>query len=224
MIVRIQLRSPGRAVAAALVLASTACMPRLAPLAGAPVPTSKLQRASLAPGHRKLVFTWELDDREMSGRGDGAARIASPDTARLDFILAGGYGSGAAVLIGDAVQTPPNVTGGDLIRRLIPPPPMLWAALGRTALPNLPDTVIRVEGTTLRADVGRPVAWRLTFHGDTLFRAERVDGGRVAEWVERSDSAHIRYRNEGSRRSLKLTITRSDEVPGFDSSIWRFDR
>jgi hypothetical protein len=188
------------------------------------VPAGRLPRTTLKPGHRKLVFNWELDDREMSGRGEGAAQIASPDSARFDFILAGGYGSGAAILVNDTVQTPPNVTGGDLMRRLVPPAPMLWAALGRAALPNLPDTVIRVEGTTLRADVGLPVAWRLTFHGDTLFRAERVNGGRVAEWVERSDSAHIRYRNEGSRRSLRLTITRSDEVSGFDASIWRFDR
>ncbi|MGE5098562.1 MAG: hypothetical protein ACM3SX_01115 [Deltaproteobacteria bacterium] len=212
------------AVAAGALLIATACMPRLSPLSGVPVPTGRLPRASVAPGHHKLVFNWELDDREMSGRGEGAARIASPDTARFDFILAGGNGSGAAILIGDTVQTPSHVTGGDLIRRLVPSPPMLWAALGRSALPNLPDTVIRVEGSTLRADVGRPVAWRLTFHGDTLVRAERVAGGRVAEWVERSDSAHIQYRNEGSHRSLKLTITRSDEVPGFDASIWRFDR
>src|SRR5947209_3545966 len=94
-----------KAGAVAMVLASAACMPRLTPLAGTPVPATKLPRATLAAGHRKLVFNWELDDREMSGRGDGAARIASPDTARLDFILSGGYGSGAAVLIDDAVQT-----------------------------------------------------------------------------------------------------------------------
>jgi len=213
-----------RAILGGMLLAAACMPPRLAPLSGVPVPSERLPRATLAPGHRKLVFNWELDDREMSGRGEGAARIATPDTARLDFVLAGGYGSGAAVLLGDALQMPPNVTGGDLIRRLMPPPPLLWAALGRSALPNLPDTVIRVEGTTLRADVGRPVAWRLTFRGDTLVRAERVDGGRVAEWVERSDSTHIRYRNEGSRRSLRLTITRSEEVPGFDASIWRFDR
>ena len=211
-------------LAGALLIAAGCVPPKLTPLSGTPVPDAKLPRASVPVGHHKLVFNWELDDREMSGRGEGAARIASPDTARLDFVLAGGYGSGAAILLGDVVQTPPNMTGGDFMRRLIPPAPMLWAALGRAALPNLPDTVIRVEGTTLRADVGQPVAWRLTFHGDTLFRAERVAGGRVAEWVERTDSAHVRYRNEGSRRSLKLTITRRDEVPAFDASIWRFDR
>jgi predicted Ser/Thr protein kinase len=96
--------------------------------------------------------------------------------------------------------------------------------LGRVALPNLPDTVIRVEGTTLRADIGRPIAWRVSFHGDSLFRVERVQGDRVAEWVDRSDPSHIQYRNESARRSVQLTITRTEDVGEFDASIWRFDR
>lgn len=205
----------------ALVPLLAACAPRLTPLIGAPLPVERLPRTTLTPGHHKVVFNWELDDREMSGRGEGAARIASPDSARLDFFIGGGLG-GAAVLIGDSLRTP----GGDMIRRLIPPPTLLWAALGRVALPNLPDTVVRVEGPTVRADIGRPVAWRLSFHGDTLVRAERVDGGRVVEWVERTGErgSHIRYRDESGRRSLQLTVTRTDEVPEFDASIWRFDR
>jgi hypothetical protein len=198
----------------------TACAPRLTPLTGVPAPARRLPRTTLAPGHRKIVFTWSLDDRDLSGRGDGVARIAAPDSARLDFFLAGGFGSGSAVLIGDSLRTP----GGDLARRLVPPTPLLWAVLGRVALPNLPDTVIRVEGIALRADVGRPVAWRLTFHGDSLVRAERVNGGRVAEWVERTDSSHVLYHNASARRTLRLTVSRTDEVPEFDASIWRFDR
>jgi hypothetical protein len=88
-------------------------------------------------------------------------------------------------------------------------------------LPNLPDTVIRGEGTNVRADVGRPVSWRLTFHGDSLVRVERVDGDRVLEWVDRTDPKHVSYRNTTARRSLVLTITRMDEVSSFDASIWR---
>jgi hypothetical protein len=199
-------------------------MPRLKPLSGTPVPASQLPRSTLPSGRHKLVFDWELGDRDLNGKGEGVARIAAPDSARLDFFLAGGMGGGAAILLGDSIVFPAKVVGGDMVKRIVPPPPLLWAALGRVALPNLPDTVIRSEGTTLRADVGRPVAWRLTFQGDTLARAERVDNGRVAEWIERADSQHIRYRNEGSRRSLKLTITRIEEAPPFDASIWRFDR
>jgi len=208
-----------RVVALCAIASVVACVPRLSPLSGAPVPNDRLPRSTVPTGHHKIVFTWELDDRDMSGRGDGVARVAWPDSARLDFFLAGGFGSGAAILIGDSLQAP----GPDLIRRIVPPPPLLWAALGRVALPNVRDTVIRVQDSTLQADVGQPVAWRLTFRGDTLVRAERVDGNRVLEWVERSGT-HIRYRNETSRRSLALTITRMDEVSDFDASTWRFDR
>ena len=201
------------------MLGAIACAPRLPPLTGVPAP-ARLPRAQLRPGHWRIVFNWELSDREISSRGEGAARIASPDSARLDFFLAGGFGGGAAVLIGDSVQLP----GGDLVHRLVPPPPLLWAALGRLATPPLADTVVRAEGSTLRADLGRPVAWRVTFHGDTLVRVERADKDRVEEWVERADSAHVQYRQERARRSLRLTVTRSEEVPAFDATIWSLPR
>jgi len=207
-------------LAAAAVISVTGCTPKLKPLSGAPVPAERLPRASIAPGHRKVVFNWELRDQDVDTRGEGAARIAAPDSVRLDFFLGGGIGGGAAVLIQDSLQ----VSGGESARRLVPPPTLLWAALGRVALPNLPDTVIRIEEGTLRADIGRPVAWRLSFRGDSLVRVERVAGGRVAEWIDRSNPSHVRYRDEGARRSLQLTITRTDEVPEFDASIWRIDR
>lgn len=209
-----------RARLAAAALAIAACVPHLAPLTGTPLPASALPRPGMPPGRAKIIFNWELQDRETTTRGEGAASVAAPDSARLDFFLAGGFGHGAALLIGDSLQAP----GGDFIRKLVPPPPMLWAALGRLALPNLPDTVIRGEGTSIRADVGRPVSWRLTFHGDSLIRAERVDGDRVLEWVDRTDPKHVSYRNTAARRSLQLTITRTEEVSRFDASTWRLDR
>jgi hypothetical protein len=212
-----------RILAFVLAAAVVACVPRLSPLTGVEAPANRLPATGIPRGHRKIVFTWEMSDREMSARGDGAARIASPDSARLDFFLAGGFGQGGAVLIGDSLRLPGGLAA-DLARRLIPPPTLLWAVLGRVALPNLPDTVIRVEGTTLRADIGNPVQWRLTFRGDTLSRAERVSGGRVQEWADRSEPGHLHYRNEADRRSLQLVITRTEEVSEFDASIWRFDR
>ena len=218
---KIKLSAAGvRITLVATAIGAAACVPHLSPLSGTTLPASALPRPTMPPGRAKIVFNWELQDRETTTRGEGAARVAFPDSARLDFFLAGGIAGGGAVLIGDSLQAP----GGDFIRKLIPPPPMLWAALGRLALPNLPDTVIRGEGTSVRADIGRPVNWRLTFHGDTLVRVERVDGDRVLEWVDRSDPKHVSYRNTVARRSLQLTITRTDEVPSFDASIWRLDR
>jgi len=180
------------------------------------VPARSLPTGAIPPAHQKLVFRWELRDADMATRGDGVARIASPDSVRLDFFLGGGFGGGAAVLIGDSLQVP----GPDMARRLVPPRPLLWAALGRLDVPAERDTVVRVDGGLLRADIGAPARWRVTFRGDTLSRLERIEGGRVQEWVERGDGGAVRYRNESSRRTLSLVIQRTDAVPAFDPSIW----
>ncbi len=209
-------------LAGAALVGMVACRPpRLTPLTGDLVAPTRLPRAAIARGHHHIVFNWEVSQYTMATRGEGSARIAAPDSARLDFFLNGGIYAGGVVLVGDSLRTPPN---GDAPAGLIPSATLLWATLGRVALPNLPDTVIRVEGVTLRADIGRPVAWRLSFHGDSLFRVERVQGDRVAEWVDRSDPSHIKYRNEGSRRTVQLTVTKSEDGGEFDAAIWRFDR
>ena len=202
------------AIALVALAPPAACAPRLRPLTGAPAP-AVLPAATLPPGHRRVLFDWVLEDREISARGEGVARVASPDSARLDLFVAGGFGSGGAVLLGDSLRLP----GGDLVRRFVPPPPLLWATMGRVAIPALTDTSARVDGGFLRVDIGSPVAWRLTFRSDSLVRLERVGGGRVVEWVERSGST-VRYQNAPARRVLLLTIKRVEEVPPFDASIW----
>ena len=190
--------------------------PRIVPLQGAPQPARSLPSGIVPPAHQKLVFRWEMRDADMATRGDGVARIASPDSVRLDFFLGGGLGVGAAVMIGDSLQVP----GPDAARKLVPPRPLLWAALGRLDVPAERDTVVRVDGTVLRADIGAPVRWRVTFQGDTLTRLERIEGGRLQEWVERGAGGAVRYRNEGTRRTLSLDIQRTDAVAPFDPSIW----
>jgi hypothetical protein len=213
---RVSLRSYHLSVLVALLAAG--CAPRLTPLPGTSVPAVALPRAELAPGSQRIVFRWELEDPDMVARGDGAARVTAPDSVRLDFFLAGGLASGAAVLIGQELRVPS--TAAAVSRRLVPPPPMLWATLGRLAVPVMRDTVVRVDGDTLRADIGAPIAWRVTFVRDTLRRIERVDGARVVEWVQRLPDGRLRYRHEVNRRQLDLTITRTDRISGFDSAIW----
>lgn len=202
---------------AIVLMAVAGCAPpRVAALPGALAPVQQLPRGTLPDGRRQIVFRWELRDGDISARGDGVARIASPDSVRLDFFLGGGFGSGTSVLIGDSLQVP----GPDMVRKLVPPRALLWASLGRFDVPPERDTVVRVDGAVLRADIGSPVHWRATFRGDTLTRLERVDGGRLQEWVERSVDQKVQYRNEAARRSLSLVIQRSDAVAPFDPSIW----
>jgi hypothetical protein len=99
---------------------------------------------------------------------------------------------------------------------------MLWAALGRLALPPATDTTVRLENGVLRADVGVPPAWRVTFRGDTLLRLDRVSGDRVVEWVERLSPDRVRYRHETARRDLILVMQRVvEETSPFDATIWR---
>ncbi len=208
-----------RRALALVTIGVTACAPpRVSALPGADVAPARLPRGLGLEGRRKIIFQWEMHDADIVARGDGVARVASPDSVRMDFFLAGGFGSGAAILIGDSLQVP----GPDLVRRLVPPRPLLWAAFGRLAIPAEPDTVVRVDGAILRADIGSPTRWRVTFMGDTLTRLERVDGGRRQEWVERSTDQKVQYRNEAARRSLSLVIQRIDGVPAFDPAIWRF--
>ena len=209
-----------RRVAVVALLSATvaACAPRLGALPGEAGPAT-VPGAELPRGHHQVNFQWEYVDPDMSGQGEGVARVASPDSVRLDFFLAGGLVSGGAVLIDDSLELP----GVELTRRLIPPPTMLWGALGRTRLPVTRDTAIRRDGELLRADFGRPVSWRATFRRDSLVRLEHVEGGRVVEWVDRGTGTDLEYRQEVARRTLTLHITRVDDVTAFDASIWHID-
>jgi len=161
------------------------------------------------------VFKWDYEEGEIAARGDGAVRTAAPDSARLDFFLGGGLGAGAAVLIGDSLRSPHT----ELARRYIPPTPMMWAALGRLAIPALPDTVVRIDGNLLRADVGRPVQWRVTIREDTLVALEHISGGKITESVTRGPLGVLTYRAPAARRRLELTVLR-DQPGSFDASIW----
>ena len=190
-----------------------ACVPRVPPLTGTPF-TQRLPATSLPPGHTRLVFRWEYGDPIFSARGEGVARISSPDSVRLDFFSDGNLGGGFAILIGERLTTPAN----DDASRYLPPVPLLWAALGRLQVAGQ-DTVALVAGDTLRADIGRGQIWRVAFAASSLVSLQRLDRNRLRESVRR-DSVVIAYRNFGSRRRLTLTILRRIADPPFDEAIW----
>jgi hypothetical protein len=170
----------------------------------------------LPTGHRTVAFRWEYVEENQLTRGDGAVRLASPDSARLDLFL-GGFGGGSAFLLGDSLiaPLPPGA------RKLVPPATMLWAAFGRLAVPAAADTTVRAEGELIRADIGSEPVWRATFSDGRLVRLEHIAGGRIVEWVER-EGARVRYTSNAAPRRLTLNITRDEASPPFDSSVWRF--
>ena len=197
------------------LIAAIACAPTAAPLKGVLAPDRSLPSLTLPGGHRHIVFKWDYEEGEVAARGDGSVRTAAPDSARLDFFLGGGLGAGAAILIGDSLRTP----HAELARRYIPPTPMMWAALGRLAIPALRDTVVRIDGDMLRADVGSPVQWRVAIHGDTLVGLEHISGGKIIESFARGSAGALTYEKPGARRRLRLTILR-DQPGSFDAAIW----
>ena len=200
---------------AILTLIVTGCAPTAAPLKGVLAPDRALPSIAMAGGHRHLVFRWDYQEGDIAARGDGSIRTAAPDSARLDFFLGGGLGAGGAILIGDSLRTP----HADLARRYIPPAPLMWAALGRLAIPALADTVVRVDGELTRADIGRPLQWRVAIRGDTLVELDHVSDGKITESLTRAANGTLTFHVPGARRTLQLTIIR--EEPGsFDASIW----
>lgn len=208
-----------------------ACTPSARPLTGT-ITRQALPATSVPPGNRQLSFTWKYKDDTFEAQGDGVVRVAGPNRARLDFFLKNGIGGGMAILDGDSLIIP----GIDLVRRFLPPLPLLWATLGRLAVPPTRDTVARVDGDTLRADLGMfrgadasqggASAWRVAFAGKVLARVERIDKGKVQEWVSRSlnesaGTGELHYVNESGRRSLSISVTETRNVEPFDEAIWR---
>jgi hypothetical protein len=102
-------------------------------------------------------------------------------------------------------------------------------------LPATTDTVARLDGDTLRADFGSlrgrdasaadGRAWRVSFVGQTLVRVERVEGGRVVEWITRrrnsSGQWDLQYVHEQAKRRLGIVVTDTSRVEAFDAAIFR---
>lgn len=207
-----------------------ACAPAARPLAGAPT-RAVLPPSAIPTVPTVLRFTWTYKDETFEANGDGAVRRQGPDRARLDFFLSNGMAGGYAILVGDSLTIP----GIDLVRRMLPPVPLLWASLGRLAVPMVQDTVARMDGDTLRADLGRlrggdaagadGRAWRVTFAGDRLVRVERIEDGKIIEWVQRVPGERgalgLQYVHERGKRRLAIAVSDTTIVEGFDDAIWR---
>jgi hypothetical protein len=170
----------------------------------------------LPPGYRRLIFGWEYKERLGSARGEGVARIAPPDSVRIDLFLDNGNSGGFVILIADSL----TALAQDEARRSLPPEPLLWAALGVVRV-TAADTIARQDGDTLRVEIGRDPTWRMAYGTRALGRMERITAGRIEQMVERSDSTRIVYRQPAAGRSLVLTIRRVIPESGFDAAIWR---
>lgn len=202
-------------LAAAGGAAACAAAPRAGPLTGVPVARA-VPETRLPPGYKRLIFGWEYKERMGSARGEGVARIAPPDSLRIDLFLENGSSGGYVILIGDSL----TALAQDEARRSLPPEPLLWATLGVVRV-TATDTVAMQDGDTLRVEIGREPRWRMMFGSAALDRMERIAAGRIEETVERKDSTRVVYRQPGAGRSLVLTIRRFIPETRFDAATWR---
>jgi hypothetical protein len=202
----------------AAALLTSACAPKLPPLINAtPVAAREpLPKIELPKHHQRIVFTWRLQDAELEIRGEGAARIAAPDSARIDLFVMGGLGSGSAFVIGDQMR----LEAPEALRRVLPPPAFLWAALGRFSIPAGADTLVARTDSGFTAEIGPSPRWRLTVRAGRVARLERAEGEKVVDRLDRQPDGALVYFHAPTRRRLTLSIARIDSVAPFDASVW----
>lgn len=211
---------------AAGVPALGACAARGRPV-DIPVAQSAVERAvrATAPSRPlRVVFDWELREREGRFSGRGVARIEPPYRARLDLFGPRGEGVLTAALVGDELRLPP---GAEEARVPIPPPALLWSVLGVFRPPPAELTAAAREDGRLRVEyAGVDGRWRFLLDGDRLVEAEWRGDGDALRRVETNGAAafgvpdDVVYRNYEAFRQLELDVDQVDEVDSFPAEIW----
>ena len=222
-----------RRAALYLAVSVLACAPRrpvaLVPDAAAGVGRDQVSRwiaASQPAGHQTIRFRWQLQDDRGAAGGRGTARVAAPDSVRLDVVGPLGAGRGAAVVVGDSAQwtDPP-----DIIERLVPSYPLMWAMFGVERMPP--------EDAALRgASDSAGTAWQWVAGPDTVsyvrrtsparLVAESRQAGRIVGRVEtelgpdgRPTTSRLTVPSVPAR--LTLTFTASAPSDSFPADLWR---
>lgn len=183
-------------------------------------------RGSVPRDRRILRFKWLFSDGEASMGGRGSVRIAPPDSLRFDVAGPWGMGSAAAVVIGESAAW---VQPQDIIARLLPNYPLMWAMFG-VARPPAAEAALR--GT---AD-STVIAWQAVDGADTVtymrvlgsaprLRAEVRQAGQVVGRVDAKlhpdgTPASARLSVPSVPARLDITIVAIESAPPFPLPVW----
>ena len=117
-----------------------------------------LVAANAPAGNRQIRFKFKFKDPKGKVGGRGAARIAAPDSLRLDMQGPFGLGKGAAMVNGDSTEW---IKGPDAIKRIVPDFRLMWSMLGFARPP--------AEGAALSvSESGDVTAWSYATAEDTV--------------------------------------------------------
>jgi hypothetical protein len=145
-------------------------------------------------------FTWLYQDEQASKGGRGSARIAVPDSLRIDFAGSLGIGKGSAMVVADSALWVIPVRSVD---ELVPGISLLWSVLGIARGPGDGDRLGGLEQT------GR-TAWQYANGSDTV-NYLRVEGDPITLFAEVRRAGRIIGRSQMTARTdgtpMKATLT-----------------
>jgi hypothetical protein len=133
----------GRFPYLALVVAACAAgpPPSLAPVGIGPIDRDRVQAFvdSTEPrGHRLSRFKWSFKDERSSTGGRGSARVAGPDSMRIDIAGPLGVGRASAFVLADSeIWVDPEKS----VKDMVPNYPLLWAMFSVAMGPSDSDAL-----------------------------------------------------------------------------------
>ena len=95
---------------------------------------------------------------------------------------------------------------------------------------HLSQPAVSIQVKKLEDHAGLPlfvlvVVTLLVWSAWQVARAERIEGGKVIEWMSRRRGAdgqwQLQYVHERGKRRLAIAVTDTTSVEGFDDAIWR---
>lgn len=209
----------------------TACPPSrlaVAPATGfsASTPAAFAEAArQTVPAQRQIIrISWRSDDGQLQLSGNGAARIAPPDSLRADIAATLGLGRATMILIGDQAASQPAA----VVDKVLPDRFALWAALGIMRAPTEMVTVERLEAAAR-------TVWRVTDQGGritifelasgSLVSVSREEAGRTTSQMrltrESGEVKRASLTDFGRNLRLEIEITGREPSDAFPPETWR---
>lgn len=224
--------SPRRSYLGVILAALLAgCGPKpqpVAPLAFAPASREAFAQAAAAtvpPQRLILRIGWKADDGRLELSGNGAVRIAPPDSLRLDVAAALGLGRSTMIMLGDVVTAQP----ANVVDQVLPDRFALWAAIGimrippgRISIEHAADGVRTMWRTTDAA--GRMTVFELT--SGILQSVTRLEGERTMSQLrlDRNESGEVVRANlldTGRGFRLQVDVNARETSGAFAPETWR---